>query len=49
MDFGNNTDFDEELMNVYITVTLNNTRYVKAEKKINEHITYYRKLIYDLK
>ena len=32
-----------------MTVTLNNTRYAQAEKKLNDHMTYYRKLINDLK
>ena len=47
-DFQNQTDFDEELINVYTTVTLNNARYVQAEKKLNEDITYYKKLINNL-
>ena len=44
-DFMKNTNFEEKLRKFNSKVTSNNTSHAEAEKKLNDHITSYTKLI----
>lgn len=39
------TDFNEKIRNINNKGTWNITKQVKVEKKVNDHVTYYKKLI----
>ena len=42
------TDVDATLVNVNEKVSLDKTKYIEAERKLNGHITSYTKLINDI-
>ena len=44
-DFMKNTNFEGKLRKINSKVTSNNTSHAEAEKKLNDHITPYTKLI----
>ena len=47
-DFVQQTDFDKKLISINKKIILNKTRHIEAEKKLNEQLTSYAKLINDL-
>ena len=47
-DLVKKTGSDGKLRRIIIKVTSNKTRHVEAGKKLNDHITFYKKLLNDL-